>query len=105
DESPFVAVHGVAVAVGGVAGDVPETGECGGGLTARNAHVQDAGTVFAGGLHARGRVHGGAGDGHVRLRVGSQLQTRLLQGEPAAVVGDRLYFGEQANDDAQRFVH
>ena len=41
----------------------------------------------------------------MRLRVGPQVQQRVVQLEPIRLVADRLRLREQPHDDVQRFVH
>ena len=106
DQPPLMAVHGLAVLLGDVQGDLPEGVEFDGFGAARpNAEREDGGAMLAGQLHARRRLGGGDGDGEVGLGVGPQVGHGPLKREPLRLISDRLGFGEQPHDDPEGFVH
>ena len=68
------AVHGLAVLLSDIQGDLPEGVEFDLlGAARPNAEREDGGAVLAGQLHAGGRLGGGDRDGEVGLGVGPQV--------------------------------
>ena len=107
-QAPVEAVHGLVVFGGRFLADVPEffqVGALGHFGVAGGGDGQHGGAVLAGQGHAGGGLHGGHGDGHMGRLVGAQLEHGFVELKPVALVGDGFFFGEQAHDDAQGFVH
>ena len=103
DEAPLLTVHGLVVLRRGLLGDIPEVRQ--GCVAARARDREDAEAVLAAEDHAGRRPRRRDGDGKVGLRVGPQVEARVLQREPVALVRERRRVVEQAHDDAHRLVH
>ena len=105
-DAPIFAAHRLAVFSGGFLGDVPQLHQrSAADGVAGNAERQHRGAVLAGHRDAGRRLHRGHRHRHMGRLVGAQLDYRLVQLEPVALVADGVGFGHQAHNDAQRLVH
>ena len=106
DQAPVLPAHRFAVFRRRFLGERPQFLEAGGAhRVPGDAHGQDRRAVLAGQADPGRGLHRGHGHRQMRLLIGAQLQHRLVQLEPVAFVGEGFRFVEQAQDDAQGFVH
>ncbi len=100
---PVAAINGGAVSSGGLFGEPPLRRQRLQPVEARGCDGQHTGAVLAGQLHATGADARRSGHRHALLDR-KDLQGRLVECEPVALVGESFLAVEQADDHAHCFV-
>src|SRR5437867_2972926 len=104
-DAPVLSVHALAVAPGGLLGDLPLLGQRVGPAGQSCADREHAEAVLARRHHAEGCDGAGHRDGKVRLGVRRQVQPRFAQLEPVGLHRHRLVAPEEPHDGLQRLLH
>ena len=105
DEAPLAPVDRGVELASALLHDAPVVGEDVEALLHRGADREQAEAEAARRARARRRDRRGDGDVEARVRVGAQLEPRVLEREPAGVAGDGLTPVEQGHDRLERLLH
>ena len=105
-DAPILPAHRLAVFGGGFLRYIPQLHQRSppDGIP-RHAQRQHRRPMLARSSNARRRLHRGHRHRHMRILVWPQLNHRLVKLKPVALVADRIRFGHQPHNDAQRLVH